>query len=150
MGSGSRAPGYGRRLPCRRCAGGRRAGLLVAVGVSKPGIVDVDDVCGTPGGTLVTCSSTRGRRNRSNSERPPYGSSAHNELQSALAGRGIAHVLDDYAKPHVQTGPLVELLSEWSLTLPHWFLYYPSRRLPSAVMRAFLDHMKNYDWQPSD
>lgn len=77
-------------------------------------------------------------------------SSAHNELQAALAGRGIAHVFDGYAKSHVQSGLLVELLSDWSPTLPHWFLYYPSRRLPSAAMRAFLDYMKSYDWTAND
>ncbi|MDQ0436515.1 DNA-binding transcriptional LysR family regulator [Kaistia dalseonensis] len=74
-------------------------------------------------------------------------SSAHNELQAALAGRGIAHVFDGYSKPHVLNGGLVELLSDWSPTLPHWFLYYPSRRLPSAAMRAFLDYVRSYDWQ---
>ncbi|WP_296991065.1 LysR family transcriptional regulator [Thalassospira sp. UBA1131] len=72
---------------------------------------------------------------------------AHNELQAALAGRGLAHVFDDYAKSYIQTGQLVEVLSEWSQILPHWFLYYPNRRLPSAAMRAFLDYMKSYDWQ---
>jgi DNA-binding transcriptional LysR family regulator len=74
-------------------------------------------------------------------------SSAQNELQAALAGRGIAHVFDDYAKPHIRNGELVELLSDWSPTLPNWFLYYPSRRLPSATMRAFLDYVRSYDWQ---
>ncbi|KXJ57374.1 MAG: transcriptional regulator [Thalassospira sp. Nap_22] len=72
---------------------------------------------------------------------------AHNELQAALAGRGLAHVFDDYAKSYIQTGQLVEVFSEWSQILPHWFLYYPNRRLPSAAMRAFLDYMKSYDWQ---
>lgn len=74
-------------------------------------------------------------------------SSAHNELQAALAGRGIAHIFDGYAKPHIRNGGLVELLPEWSPILPHWFLYYPSRRLPSATMRAFLDYVRRYDWQ---
>lgn len=35
---------------------------------------------------------------------------ARNELQAALASRGIAHVFDDYAKPYVLSGKLVELL----------------------------------------
>lgn len=74
-------------------------------------------------------------------------STAHNELQAALASRGLAHVFEDYAKPYILTGQLVEVLSEWSQTLPHWFLYYPDRRLPSAAMRAFLDYMRRYDWQ---
>ena len=101
-----------------------------------------------PGGTLVTWRFTDGNEEM---EISPTGrltvSSAHNELQAALAGRGIAHVIDDYAKPHTSSGRLVELLSEWNPILPHWFLYYPSRRLPSAAMRAFLDYMRSYDWQ---
>ncbi|MBS7542437.1 LysR family transcriptional regulator [Ancylobacter oerskovii] len=101
-----------------------------------------------PGGTLVTWRFADGNEEM---EITPTGrlmvSSAHNELQAAVAGRGIAHVFDDYAKPHIRNGGLVELLSEWSPTLPHWFLYYPSRRLPSATMRAFLDYVRAYDWE---
>ena len=101
-----------------------------------------------PGGTLVNWRFTDGNEEM---EISPTGrltvSSAHNELQGALAGRGIAHIIDDYAKPHILSGRLVEVLSGWSPILPHWFLYYPSRRLPSAAMRAFLDYMRNYDWR---
>lgn len=101
-----------------------------------------------PGGTLVTWRFAEGSEEI---EISPTGrltvSTAHNELQAALAGRGIAHVFDDYAKPHILSGRLVELLSGWSPVLPHWFLYYPNRRLPSAAMRAFLDYMRSYDWQ---
>ncbi|CAO3428802.1 LysR family transcriptional regulator [Azospirillum endophyticum] len=104
-----------------------------------------------PGGTLVTWRFADGDEEIQIS---PMGrltvSAAQNELQAALAGRGIAHIFDDYAKPYVQSGRLVEILSDWSPTLPHWFLYYPSRRLPSAAMRAFLDYMRNYDWHPGD
>ena len=74
-------------------------------------------------------------------------STAHNELQAALASRGLAHVFEDYARPYIRSGRLVEILPEWSQILPHWFLYYPNRRLPSAAMRSFLDYMKGYDWQ---
>ena len=101
-----------------------------------------------PGGTLVNWRFACGSEEI---EIPPAGrltvSAAQNELQAALAGRGIAHVFDDYAKPHLLSGRLLELLSDWSPILPHWFLYYPSRRLPSAAMRAFLDYMRGYDWQ---
>lgn len=100
-----------------------------------------------PGGTLASWRFTDGK---DEIEVTPTGrllvSSAHNELQAALAGRGIAHVFDDYAKPHIRNSGLVELLSDWSPALPHWFLYYPSRRLPSAAMRAFLDYVRHYDW----
>ncbi|WP_239512949.1 LysR substrate-binding domain-containing protein, partial [Klebsiella aerogenes] len=61
-------------------------------------------------------------------------SSAQQELQAALAGQGIAHVFDDYARAHVEGGALVEVLRDWSPNLPGWFLYYPSRRHHSAAM----------------
>jgi DNA-binding transcriptional LysR family regulator len=100
-----------------------------------------------PGGTLVTWRFVRGEEDL---DLTPEGrltvSSAHNELQAALACRGIAHVLDDYAKPDIESGRLVELLIDWRPALPSWFLYYPNRRLPSAAMRAFLDYIRRYNW----
>lgn len=103
-----------------------------------------------PGGTLVTWRFTKGSEEL---EVTPDGrltlSSAQNELQAALAGKGIAHVLDDYARPHIKNGQLVELLVDWSPALPSWYLYYPNRRLPSAAMRAFLDYMRGYRWAES-
>lgn len=100
-----------------------------------------------PGGTLVTWQFIdRDER----IEITPGGrltvSTAHNELQAALASRGVAHVLEDYAKSALLDGRLVELLPDWSPVLPSWFLYYPNRRLPSAAMRAFLDYMGQYRW----
>ncbi|GBU18790.1 MULTISPECIES: LysR family transcriptional regulator [unclassified Methylobacterium] len=71
-------------------------------------------------------------------------SSAQQELQAALAGQGIAHVFDDYARAHVEGGALVEVLRDWSPNLPGWFLYYPSRRHHSAAMAAFLGHVRDH------
>lgn len=65
--------------------------------------------------------------------------SAHQELQAALAGRGIAHVIEDYAAASIASGDLVEVLADWSPILPSWYLYYPSRRHHTAAMLAFLD-----------
>jgi DNA-binding transcriptional LysR family regulator len=100
-----------------------------------------------PGGTLV---SWRFGNGCDEIDITPEGrltlSSAHNELQAALAGRGIAHVFEEYAKPHLDTGRLIEVLADWSPTLPTWFLYYPNRRLPSAAMRAFLNYVRIYKW----
>ncbi|WP_211257606.1 LysR family transcriptional regulator [Muricoccus aerilatus] len=93
-----------------------------------------------PGGTLVTWRFEKGGMAV---EVAPEGrltlSSAHHELSAALAGQGIAHLLQDYVRPSVEVGSLVELLQDWSPKLPSWFLYYPNRRHPSAAMRAFLD-----------
>ncbi|MDX6804883.1 LysR family transcriptional regulator [Terrihabitans rhizophilus] len=69
-------------------------------------------------------------------------SSAHQELQAALAGQGIAHVIDDYARQAIENGSLVEVLADWSPKLPSWFLYYPNKRHSSAAMRAFLEFVR--------
>ena len=104
-----------------------------------------------PGGTLVTWQFVGGDERI---DITPGGrltvSTAHNELQAALASRGVAHVLEDYAKSALLDGRLVELLPEWNPVLPNWFLYYPNRRLPSAAMRAFLDYMSQYRWPAND
>ncbi|WP_082609802.1 LysR family transcriptional regulator [Bosea sp. Root381] len=101
-----------------------------------------------PGGTTV---SWEFEKDGETLEIKPGGrltlSSAHQELQAALAGQGIAHVFDSYAKPHCDRGRLVELLRDWSPDLPSWFLYYPNRRHPSAAMAAFLDHVRLFDFR---
>lgn len=72
--------------------------------------------------------------------------SAHQEMQAALAGQGIAHVFEDYVGECLERGDLVEVLRDWGPELPCWFLYYPNRRHTGAAMRAFLDHLRAYDW----
>lgn len=100
-----------------------------------------------PGGTLVIW---RFEKDGEALDVTPEGrltlSSAHQELQAAIAGQGIAHVFEDYAKLHLARGDLVEVLRDWSPKLPSWFLYYPNRRHTGAAMRAFLDHLRAYDW----
>lgn len=96
-----------------------------------------------PGGAVATWAFAK---NEQAVEIVPEGrltlSSAHQELQAALAGQGIAHVLDDYARAAIADGTLVEVLADWSPKLPSWFLYYPNRRHSSAAMRAFLDFVR--------
>ncbi|EWY38651.1 LysR family transcriptional regulator [Skermanella stibiiresistens SB22] len=70
-------------------------------------------------------------------------SSAHQELQAAVAGQGIAHVFEDYARSAIEDGSLIEILADWSPRLPSWFLYYPNKRHSSAAMRAFLDFVRS-------
>lgn len=100
-----------------------------------------------PGGTIVSWQFEKdGERLEITPEGRLTLSSAHQELQAALAGQGIAHVFEDYAKPHLEEGSLVELLTDWSPKLPSWFLYYPNRHHQSAAMSAFLQHIRAFDW----
>lgn len=100
-----------------------------------------------PGGTMVTWQFEKdGERLEIAPEGRLTLSSAHQELQAALAGQGLAHIFEDYAKPHLEDGSLIELLGDWSPKLPGWFLYYPNRRHASAAMAAFLEHVRAFDW----
>ena len=96
-----------------------------------------------PGGTLATWTFEKLGQTL---EIAPEGrltlSSAYQELQAAIAGQGIAHVFDDYARDALEDGTLVEVLTDWSPKLPSWFLYYPNRRHSSAAMRAFLEFVR--------
>lgn len=96
-----------------------------------------------PGGTLATWVFEKAGETV---EITPEGrltlSSAHQELQAALAGQGIAHVFEEYAQTAIDDGRLVNLLTDWSPKLPSWFLYYPNNRHSSAAMRAFLDFVR--------
>jgi DNA-binding transcriptional LysR family regulator len=101
-----------------------------------------------PGGTLATW---RFEKNGEALEVTPTGrltlSSAQQELQAAVAGQGIAHIFKEYARAHVKAGDLVEVLDGWSPNLPSWFLYYPNKRHTGAAMRAFLNHLRTFDWR---
>lgn len=64
-------------------------------------------------------------------------------VDAALDGIGIAYVLEDIARPHLQSGRLVAVLEDWCPYDPGFFLYYPSRRQMPAALRAFIDFARN-------
>ena len=67
---------------------------------------------------------------------------------SVLAARqhaGIAYVALRAVEHDISSGKLVQLLPEWTPPYPGVCLYYPSRRLPSAGLRAFIDHA--FEWR---
>jgi DNA-binding transcriptional LysR family regulator len=96
-----------------------------------------------PGGTIASWAF---EKDGQASEILPEGrltlSSAHQELQAAIAGQGVAHVLEEYAGDALANGSLVEILADWSPKLPSWYLYYPNKRHSSAAMLAFLDFVR--------
>ena len=62
--------------------------------------------------------------------------------EGALAGLGIACVVDTQVVPHLATGRLVSVLNDWRPRLPPNYLYYAGRRNPPPALRAFIDAMK--------
>jgi DNA-binding transcriptional LysR family regulator len=72
---------------------------------------------------------------------------AGNTELSATAARnhaGIAYVSMRTVEDDLTTGRLVQLLPDWSEPYEGLCLYYPNRRLPSAGLRAFIDHVVSW------
>lgn len=46
------------------------------------------------------------------------------------------------AEPYLQSGALVQLLSDWTPSFAGICLYYPRLKLPSAAFRAFVEYFK--------
>ncbi|SSW65835.1 LysR family transcriptional regulator [Achromobacter agilis] len=54
-------------------------------------------------------------------------------VDAAVAGLGIAFLPEDEFAPHITEGRLVRVLEDWCPPFPGYYLYYPSRRQPSAA-----------------
>lgn len=63
-------------------------------------------------------------------------------LDAALDGHGLAFVPEFMSRPHLQSGALVEVLADWSITWQGYHLYYPNRRQPSPAFTAFVEALR--------
>ena len=66
------------------------------------------------------------------------------ELAGAAAGLGIIISFEEYLAPMLASGALVPVLEDWWLRFSGPYLYYPSRRLMPAPLRAFIDFLKTH------
>lgn len=62
--------------------------------------------------------------------------------QGALAGLGLACVLETQAAPYLAAGSLISVLDDWRPRLPPNHLYYAGRRNLPPALRVFIDAMK--------
>ena len=60
-------------------------------------------------------------------------------VRAALDGVGITYLSDRHVEPFVRDGRLERVLTEWSPSMPGFYLYYPSRRQMPASLRVFVD-----------
>ncbi|MBW9113446.1 LysR family transcriptional regulator [Rhizobium cauense] len=63
-------------------------------------------------------------------------------ISACVAGQGIFQSLAIGLAPFVERGELVPILTEWSEELYPLYAYHPSRHLPPAKVRAFLDFIQ--------
>jgi DNA-binding transcriptional LysR family regulator len=63
-------------------------------------------------------------------------------LAAAEAGHGIAFMMEYQVAPSVAKGSLVTLLEDWCAPFDGYYLYYPSRRQPSAAFKLLVDALR--------
>jgi DNA-binding transcriptional LysR family regulator len=63
-------------------------------------------------------------------------------IRAAEDGLGLAYVYEQAAATALAAGRLVTLLDDWRPPEPGFFLYYPSRRLLPAGLRAFIELLR--------
>lgn len=63
-------------------------------------------------------------------------------LNAALAGLGLAYLLEDVARPYLTAGRLKRVLEDWCPLYPGYHLYYPSRRQASRAFTLLVDALR--------
>jgi DNA-binding transcriptional LysR family regulator len=63
-------------------------------------------------------------------------------IHAALAGLGIIYLFEDRLRPNLDRGALQPILEPWWPSFLGPSLYFPSRRLMPAPLRAFVDFIK--------
>lgn len=66
-------------------------------------------------------------------------------LEAAIAGHGIALVMDDMVEQHLAAGTLVRVLEDWCEPFDGYYLYYPSRRQPLPHFKLLVDALRYRD-----
>lgn len=62
--------------------------------------------------------------------------------EAAVNGLGIAYVPDRSARPYLDEGRLAMVLSDWCPSIPGLVLYYAGHRHVPAVLRAFIEVLR--------
>lgn len=68
------------------------------------------------------------------------------EQHAAAAGLGILCTFEEFLAPNLASGALQVVMVDWIQTFSGPFLYYPSRTLMPAPLRAFVDFVKANPW----
>jgi DNA-binding transcriptional LysR family regulator len=70
-------------------------------------------------------------------------------LDAALAGLGVAYVMDCAARPFLRDKRLVRVLEPFCQPFPGFFLYYPSRAQMAPKLRAFVEFFRSRVRRPA-
>ena len=80
-----------------------------------------------------------GRKVKIDPEAPLITNSPELAIRAAEDGLGWYATFEDFVRPSLAAGRLVEALASWCPAFPGPSLYYPSRRHVPAALRAFID-----------
>jgi DNA-binding transcriptional LysR family regulator len=63
-------------------------------------------------------------------------------VEAALAGFGLAYLLEDRVQKYLDEGRLVRVLADWCPPFAGYHLYYPSRRQPAPAFTLLVDALR--------
>jgi DNA-binding transcriptional LysR family regulator len=63
-------------------------------------------------------------------------------VAAAVAGHGLAHLVEDRVASLLASGALIRVLEDWCEPFDGYYLYYPSRRQPSPAFSLLLDALR--------
>jgi DNA-binding transcriptional LysR family regulator len=62
--------------------------------------------------------------------------------KAAIDGFGLGFIMEDMARPYLDTGELVEVLGDWCEPFAGYHLYYPSRRQPTPAFGVVAEALR--------
>jgi DNA-binding transcriptional LysR family regulator len=75
---------------------------------------------------------------------PLIASSTELEVDAAIAGLGVVFTFEEFVASALASGQLVGIMADWWVEFSGPYLYYPSRNLMPAPLRAFVDFVKAF------
>ncbi len=63
-------------------------------------------------------------------------------VRAAVAGFGLAYVIEDRVGAQLADGSLIRVLQDWCPAVSGYHLYYPSRRQHSAAFAVLIEHLR--------
>ncbi len=63
-------------------------------------------------------------------------------IEAALAGHGVAFMVEDHVTALLASGRLKRVLEDWCEPFDGYYIYYPSRRQPSPAFKLLLEALR--------
>ncbi|MGC4250925.1 MAG: LysR family transcriptional regulator [Sphingobium sp.] len=63
-------------------------------------------------------------------------------MQAAVSGLGLAYLPEEFVRPHLEEGRLVEVLTDWRHVFEGYHLYYPNRRQQTPAFSLLVEALR--------